>query len=288
MVSIITITYNGLSDTRRLLDSIPAGDDSLEVIVVDNGSREDEASVLQKLYPHIRALRLPSNLGFAGGNNAGLGIARGRLIYFVNNDAVFRPFDISALIRQLDADPCCGIVCPKILNADGSVQWAGFTPLTAITLRNATLGRGEPDDGRWDTPHPTPYAHGAAMMVRREAIEKAGMMSERFFLYYEELDWSERIRRAGYTIHYCPDSRIYHLESQATGQDSPLKTYYSTRGRLLFARRNLPPARRAAACAYLATVVATRDTLRALLRRRRDLATATIKGTVAGLWEIKN
>lgn len=283
MISIITITYNGLADTRRLLASIPADAEDVEVIVVDNGSRTDEAAELQRQFPHIRALRLERNLGFAGGNNAGLAVAQGEWIYFVNNDAMFRPFCLGPLVARLDADPKCGIVCPKLLNADGTVQWAGFTPLSPVTLRNATLGRGAPDDGRWDTPHPTPYAHGAAMMVRREAIAKAGAMSERFFLYYEELDWSERIRRAGYTIWYEPAARIYHNESSATGNGSPLKTYYSTRGRLLFARRNLPAARRIVACAYLATAVAARDAIRALLQRRPDIAKATLRGTAAGL-----
>jgi GT2 family glycosyltransferase len=104
------------------------------------------------------------------------------------------------------------------------IQFAGYTPLSSITIRNRAIGCGEEDKGQYDTPHPTPYAHGAAMMVKREAIEKVGLMPECYFLYYEELDWSMMMTRAGYDIWYEPACTIFHKESQSTGQNSPLRT----------------------------------------------------------------
>ena len=118
------------------------------------------------------------------------------------------------------------MVCPKIRFAwdNNPIQFAGYTPLSRITMRNRSIGFGEEDHGQYDAAHPTPYAHGAAMMVKREAIEKAGLMPECYFLYYEELDWSMMMRRAGYEIWYEPSTTIYHKESQTTGQQSPLRT----------------------------------------------------------------
>ena len=133
------------------------------------------------------------------------------------------------------------MVCPKIRFAwdDNPIQFAGYTPLSRYTMRNRSIGFGETDKGQYDTAHPTPYAHGAAMLVKREALEQVGLMPECYFLYYEELDWSMMFIRAGYAIWYEPACTIYHKESQATGQNSPLKTYYLTRNRLLFVKRNI-------------------------------------------------
>ena len=132
--------------------------------------------------------------------------------------------------------------------------------------------------GQYDTAHPTPYAHGAAMMVKREVIERAGMMPECYFLYYEELDWSMMISRAGYDIWYEPTCTIFHKESQSTGQNSPLRTYYLTRNRLLFVKRNSTGTSRYLSYVYLIAIVAVRDILKYSIQRRPDLAKATLKG----------
>lgn len=280
-LSIITINYNGLADTCALIDSIPSDDPSLEVIVVDNASREDEAAVIQQRYPHVRTIRSQQNLGFAGGNNLGIKAARGRYLFFINNDTLIpQGADLRVLIGRLDADPKIGMVCPKIRFAwnDNPIQFAGYTPLSRITLRNRSIGFGEADHGQYDTPHPTPYAHGAAMMAKREAIARAGLMPECFFLYYEELDWSLMLRRAGYDIWYEPACTIYHKESRSTGQQSPLKTYYITRNRLLFVRRNSQGVLRLLSYLYLTALVAVRDILKFTIKRRPDLAKATLRG----------
>lgn len=280
-LSIITINYNGLADTCALIDSIPSDDPSLEVIVVDNASREDEAAVIQQRYPHVRTIRSQQNLGFAGGNNLGIKAAHGRYLFFINNDTLIpQGSDLRVLIGRLDADPKIGMVCPKIRFAwdDKPIQFAGYTPLSRITLRNRSIGFGEADHGQYDTPHPTPYAHGAAMMAKREAIARAGLMPECFFLYYEELDWSLMLRRAGYDIWYEPACTIYHKESRSTGQQSPLKTYYITRNRLLFVRRNGQGVLRLLSYLYLTALVAVRDILKFTIKRRPDLAKATLRG----------
>ena len=283
-VSIITINYNGLADTCALIDSITFND-SMEVIVVDNASKADEASEIASRYPAVKVIRSNCNLGFAGGNNLGIKAARGKYIYLVNNDTLFKSgvSSLQPLIDRLESSPKIGAVCPKIRFAWETcpIQFAGYTPLTNITLRNHGIGYGEEDHGQYDTAHSTPYAHGAAMMLKREVIEKVGLMPECYFLYYEELDWSMMIARAGYEIWYEPASTIYHKESQATGQDSPLKNYYITRNRLLFAKRNRSGMLKILTYCYLIGIVGTKDVFKHLITGQQSLAGSTIRGIIS-------
>ena len=281
-ISIITINYNGLADTCALIDTIPFNNYPLEAIVVDNASQNDEATLLEQRYPQVKVIRSRKNLGFAGGNNLGMQAARGKYLFFINNDTLLRPqtSDLQQLINRLESDKKIGMVCPKIRFSWGNnpIQYAGYTPLSHITLRNKAIGYGEEDNGQYNIAHPTPYAHGAAMMVKREAIENAGVMPECYFLYYEELDWSLMIRRAGYQIWYEPACTIYHKESQTTGQDSKFRTFYITRNRLLFAKRNLQGANKYLSYSYLILLVAFKDIIKHSLRGRLDLIQATIHG----------
>lgn len=283
-LSIITINYNGLKDTCELIDTLPLKDKSIEVIVVDNASNQDEAAIIEERYPQVKVIRSKENIGFAGGNNLGIKAAQGKYLFFLNNDTLLKPqtSGLKPLISRLESSPKIGMVCPKIKFSWDSqlIQFAGYTPLSPVTMRNKAIGCGEADHGQYDTAHSTPYAHGAAMMVKREVIEKAGQMPECYFLYYEELDWSMMIRRAGYEIWYEPNCTIFHKESQTTGQNSPLRTYYITRNRFLFTRRNQQGMTKHISYLYLISLVATRDVLRYAFLRRMDLARATIRGVV--------
>ncbi len=283
-LSIITINYNGIKDTCELIDSIPFNN-NLEVIVVDNASKEDEASIISQRYPYVKVIRSKKNLGFAGGNNLGIREAKGDYILLINNDTYFKEFNIAPLIKRLKSSDIIGIVCPKLRFAWGNnpIQYAGYTPLTNITLRNNAIGFGEEDKGQYDTAHPTPYAHGAAMLIKREAIEKVGLMPECFFLYYEEIDWSMMFTRAGYEIWYDPSCTVYHKESQTTGQNSPLRTYYITRNRLLLVKRNYIGITKYLSYIYLIGIVATRDIIKYTLQGRFDL----VKSVCRGLFTIR-
>ncbi|MBE6256784.1 MAG: glycosyltransferase family 2 protein [Prevotella sp.] len=279
-ISIITINYNGLEDTCALIESIPFND-KMEVIVIDNASTNDEASEIESRYPYIKVIRSDHNLGFAGGNNLGIKAAKGKYIFLVNNDTIFKEFKIQALINRLESSDDIGIVCPKIRFTWGSnqIQYAGYTPLSKITVRNQAIGFGEEDKGQYETAHPTPYAHGAAMLIKREALEKVGLMPECYFLYYEELDWSMMFTRAGYKIWYEPACTIYHKESQTTGQNSPLRTYYITRNRLLLVKRNYDVFYKYLAYIYLILLVIPRDIFKTGLKGQYGLLKATLKGT---------
>ena len=278
-LSIITINYNGLKDTCALIESIPFND-KMEVIVVDNASDNQEADQISSRFPHVKVIKSDKNLGFAGGNNLGIKASTGKFIFLINNDTYFEDFNVRALIDRLNASSDIGIVCPKIRFAwsPKPIQFAGYTPLSNITIRNQAIGFGEEDHGQYETAHPTPYAHGAAMLIKREALNKVGLMPECYFLYYEELDWSMMFKRAGYQIWYEPKCTIYHKESQATGQNSPLRTYYITRNRLRLVKRNYQGLTKWLSFCYLIGIVGSRDILQQLLTGRLHHLKATLSG----------
>lgn len=241
MVSIITINYNQVALTCALIESLkkvtyPA----FEIIVVDNFSPEDPSDIITTQYPLVKYIRSNVNLGFAGGNNLGIRASVGKYLLFLNNDTEVDPGFLEPLVDLFENNPNAGIASSKILyhNSDQIIQYAGSTSINPFTGRNQRIGHMEKDLGQHDKLKETDLAHGAAMMVPRKVVEEAGTMPEFFFLYYEELDWCERIKRAGYRIYYVPASRVYHKESMSVGKNSTLKTYYMTRNRLLFMRRN--------------------------------------------------
>ena len=252
----------------------------MEVIVVDNASKGNEASIISKKYSQVKVIQSNRNLGFAGGNKIGIKEAKGKYIFLINNDTYFKDFNINSLINRLESSDKIGIVCPKLRFAWGNnpIQFAGYTPLSNITLRNKAIGFGEEDRGQYDIPHSTPYAHGAAMLIKREAIEKVGLMPECFFLYYEEIDWSMMFTRAGYEIWYDPSCTVYHKESQTTGQNSHLRTYYITRNRLLIVKRNYKGINKYLSYIYLIGIVAPRDIIKFTLHGRFDLVKAVYNG----------
>lgn len=241
LVSIITINYNQTQVTAELLQSVQQLNyPHYELIVVDNGSANDPTAALLQHMSTARIIRSEHNLGFSGGNNLGIQHAKGDYFLLLNNDTELPPNCLQTLIDCYQQQPNAGIVCPKIRYFDHPqpIQYVGYTPLNPISARNHTIGQYQADVGQYNQTTTTPYAHGAAMLVSRKVVEQVGLMPEIFFLYYEELDWSEQIRRAGYQIYVEPRATVFHKESVTTGKDSPLKTYYLTRNRILFMRRN--------------------------------------------------
>lgn len=281
-ISIITVNYNGIKDTLELIESLNQYIRSviIEIIVVDNASKQDEAALVAARYPDVITIRSEKNLGFAGGNNLGIKQATGRFIFLLNNDTYVRSDTFQYLIERLESLPEIGVVSPKIrfVSEGNPIQFAGYTQLSTITLRNNLIGFGEEDKGQYQQAYETNYAHGAAMILKREAIEKAGLMPECFFLYYEELDWCERIKEAGFTIWYEPRCEIFHKESQSTGQRSPLRTYYLTRNRLLYAKRNRKGLSRLLSYQYQLLMAFPKNLLVDALNRRLDLCKAQVNG----------
>jgi GT2 family glycosyltransferase len=227
-VSIITVNFNQPLITELFLNSVANCNtyQNIEIIVVDNGSIENHVPDWHSSFPQVHFIRSEKNLGFAGGNNLGIREASGDYLFLVNNDTEFSPGLIESLVNILDSKTAIGAVSPKILYFENPdiIQYAGFTKMNMNTGRNKCIGQMETDQGQFDAnTGPTGFVHGAAMMIRKEAIDKAGLMPELFFLYYEEMDWCEKIRNAGYEIWIEPKARIYHKESMTVGKNSLLK-----------------------------------------------------------------
>ncbi len=292
-VSVITVNFNQAQTTLKLLDSlcsIPYQD--FEIIVIDNGSEENPEHLLKSRYPEIIFLRSDKNLGFAGGNNLGINLSQGKYLFFINNDATVTGDTIPRLLELFTTIPRLGIVSPLICfdpsltrsNLD-IIQFAGATRINPITARNKTIGRMQKDFGQFREPAPTAYIHGAAMMIPRRIIEEVGRLEEAFFLYYEELDWCERIKNAGYKIYLEPRAKVYHEESIATGKDSPLKTYYLNRNRILFMRRHYSGLYLMAFTVFFVFISTPKNLAKYLIKGQWDHCKAFLR---AIYWHFKN
>ena len=241
LVSIVSVNYNTLADTLEFLESAqhltyPA----VEIIVVDNASRENPEAAIAAAYPNVKVIVSPTNLGFAGGNNLGLRVATGKYFMLLNNDTLLFPDFLNTLVDFMESNPDAGMASPKVLYPDGkTIQYAGALRINALTGRGKRLGLFEQDHGQYDKIYKTDLGHGAALIVPRKVVDETGMMPEIYFLYYEEHDWTEQVKRKGYSMYYIGTAKILHKESVSTGGDeSPLKVYYLTRNRILFMRRN--------------------------------------------------
>lgn len=286
MVSIITINYNGWQDTCELIDSLKRYETyPYEVIVVDNASQGDDVQCLRSAYPDARVVASDRNLGFAGGNNLGYRYASGNYLFFLNNDMLIKSPFLAPLVHRLQEGDYAGVSpCIHFLYKPGQIQYYGYRDMTRITLRHTT----EPFDTahveEFIKPAQTEVLHGGAMMFRREAIEKVGLMTEAYFLFYEEFDWSRRFREAGYKLFYEPSSNVYHKESMTIKPKTPLRNYYLTRSRIIFARRNNKGVSCFLSCLYLVLISAPHKILNYVRRGNWNMISSVWKGTFTGLF----
>ena len=241
LVSIVSVNYDQPEVTCEMLASLEKVTyPNFETLIVDNASPTKSPNIIKEKYPEIQLIISKKNLGFAGGNNIALKQAKGDYVLLLNNDTEVKPDFLESLVELMESDKKIGIVSSKILYfyEDNVIQYAGASPINPITSRGSHYGYKEIDNGQLDEVTETAYPHGACMMIRKSVLEELGLLYEGYFLYYEELDFAERVKRAGYKIYFQPNSSILHKESISTGKNSPLKTYYMNRNRLLFVRRN--------------------------------------------------
>lgn len=281
MVSVITVNYNNTKVTLELLESLYAHEGhALEVIVVDNASRENPEQRINEKFPQVKFIRSDRNLGFAGGNNLGIAQATGEYLFFINNDTAFTEPIISRLAALLDEDEAIGAVCPILVYPSGKIQFAGFTPINAWTGRNKCLT----SPASADLKLKTSYAHGAAFMISRTLVEKIGNMPEHYFLYFEELDWSAKITQLNFSIVVHTATQLIHKESQSVGSFSELKSYFMSRNRLLFMRRNFSHPSIAFFWLYFLLVASPLHIVRYLIAGNWNCARAHLAGI---FWNIR-
>jgi GT2 family glycosyltransferase len=291
-VSIITINFNQPEATCQLLVSIKEHyDNNVEIILVDNASDENFESEFKQIIPDILIIRSEVNLGFAGGNNLGISFANGDYIFLLNNDTEIVKGCIETLIVELKNDDKIGLLSPLILYDDDRsvIQYAGYTPLNYLTARNSQIGQFEKNIGQFDgITKETGFCHGAAVICRRVFLDKAGLMDENYFLYYEELDWCEKFKRIGKTINFTGKTQIFHKESITVGKDSAIKTYFMTRNRMLFIRKNTSVLNTIIFTIYYALLASPKTIISLRNKGRKDLVKWVIKGLMWNFTHQKN
>lgn len=230
-LSVIIVNYNTRDMTLECLRTLIGRLEGLstEVLLVDNGSSDGSADAVASAFPTVKLIRSNHNLGFGAGNNMALRQSSGKYFLLLNSDAFPRPGALPALVQYLEKNPDVGVVGPRLLNADGSLQISCFrypSPARAWleNLAISSLFRSHPKIGdyrRWphDTERAVDWVIGACLLVRREVYEKVGGFDERFFMYAEETDWQARIRDAGWKIGFTPAAEVTHLAG-ASGKEN--------------------------------------------------------------------
>lgn len=255
-VSILLVHYNTDALTHacvRSLSQLKRGGFRTQVIIVDNGSlkpyRLPPAYRNSKLFSVVRS---DSNLGFTGGNNLGIHLAveryNSQYIFLLNNDTTIAPNALQQLLMQMEQDASVGILCPKIYFSPGKefhrksyqkeergrVLWYAGGTIDWNNLTAFHRGVDEVDRGQFDTVEPTDFATGCALLIRREVLEKVGYLDKRYFMYFEDVDLSLRVKKSGYTIMYCPKAIVWHMNAGSSGGAGSNKhVYYQERNRYL-------------------------------------------------------
>jgi len=259
-IAIIILNYNGKQDTLECLESlqkINTKKAKVETIVVDVASKDDSAKVIKQQFPSVTLLEAKTNIGFTGGNNLGMHQAIKNNVDFImllNNDTTVKSDFLNPLLKRLKT-PKIGAVSPKIYfskgrefhtqsyhkNELGKVFWYAGGHLDWKNMYGRHLGVNEFDHGQFDQAGETDFATGCCIILPTKIIKKVGLLDNKYFLYFEDVDWSLRIKKAGYSIWYEPKSIIWHKNAGATqGSGSPLHQYFQTRNRMLFGLKYAP------------------------------------------------
>jgi GT2 family glycosyltransferase len=263
-VFVTIINFNGQKDTLACLDSLNKvliQNYELNVIVIDNASNDDSVRAISNFqFPisnktSIKIIESKENLGFAGGQNLGIKYALENgadFICVLNNDVVLDKALLQELLKTFEKDKDCGIVSPKIYFAKGfefhkdryqdsekgKVIWYAGGKMDWKNVIAYHNGVDEVDNGQFQNSELTEFASGCCELIKREVFEKVGLFDEKYFLYYEDNDLSQRAKKKGFKIYFQPKAIMWHLNAgSAGGSGSSLQDYYITRNRLLFGFR---------------------------------------------------
>lgn len=281
----IVVAYNGLVETLGCLEALAAQVyPTLEIHLVDNGSTDGTPARVAAAHPDVVIHALGENRGFAAAANVGLRVARERGAYalLLNNDTRFEPDLVARLVARATADPSIGLLSPLVLyeTPPGRI-WASGFDRHRLLLESRGGHRGEIDTGQVDPERDWDYLLGCALLVRPELIEQVGLLDERFFFTYEDLDYSIRARRAGWRLCCEPGARLLHRVSATAGEDSPLQNYHLGQASVRFFAKHAP--RLARPPIFLFRLASAARRLGRLARAGKwDAARAYLRGLATG------
>lgn len=254
-ICIITVNWNSFEVISENLDSLREMDyDNFVTVVVDNGSSDNSVSLLRERYPEVILLEAGKNMGLTGANNIGLRYALEHAADYcliLNNDTVSDPWLLRELVSAAEKTPRAAAYGAKIFYyAEPSRIWWGRTnwDRKRATFQNKDSRRYEHETDARSVEN-IDFANGCALFIRTSVLPTVGLMDERFFVYFEEVDWCFRARRCGHSILFVPSATLRHKVAVSSGgQGSAVMAYYEMRNQLLWARKNLPFGERVAFC----------------------------------------
>ncbi len=244
-VSIVILNWDGKKDTAVCLESLKKITyPNYHIILVDNGSHDDSSTYFKKNYAYVSLITIKENIGFTGGNNVGMKEAlkqNADYVLMLNNDTVVEPVFLNKLVEAAEEDKITGIFGPKILYYSKPYKiWSAGGNFIPFIGKARTIGINEEDGEQYDQKKEVAWVTGCAMFIRRSVLEKIGLLEEKYFSNYEDIDFCLTAKKKGFKILYVPKAIIYHkIAKDWGGLDSPLYIYYQVRNNLLFIKRNL-------------------------------------------------
>ena len=252
--AVILINWNSFECTRDCIESLRAMSyPDYDIILVDNNSQDGSGEELSRAYPEVIYLSLPENRGFTGGNNAGIRYSLNhnyKYSLLLNNDTFVESDFLEILASYLSDNPGTGAIQPKIyFNHDRKLLWNGGSWFNPWTGKDYVEGTGQSRSKTSESLKEPDWLTGCALMVRNDVIKKVGLLDESLFMYYEDVDYSFRIKKARYSLIYHPKSVIYHIAGASTrakkkgkeGFLNPIVHYYLIRNRIWFLKKYLEP-----------------------------------------------
>ena len=247
IISVVILSWNTKKILENCLQSLFAfkpGPYELEVIVVDNASTDGSPAMVKRKFKPVKLIENKENLGFTKGNNQGMKKAKGDYLLILNSDTLIKDKAPVKMARFLEDNPQVGVVGCKLLNPNGTNQpsYGPFPNLGIVMIMlfaEHWLG-GHLVRRSGEKTVATDWVMGAALMIKKEIIKKAGMFDEKIFMYMEENEWCYRIKKAGYQVVFYPEARITHLgrASSTTGRKDPILNIY--KGLIYFYQKHYP------------------------------------------------
>lgn len=248
-LSIVVLNWNVRDLLDRCLASLRSDRCALEIIVVDNASRDDSVALVRAKYPHATVIANTENRGFTGGNNQGIEASRGRYVMVLNPDTKVLGDALDRLAAYLDQHPAVGALGPQLLNPDRSIQSSRrrFPTLLTALFESTWLQGLAPQriltnyymaDVPPDQPHEVDWLNGACTVFRREVLDRVGLYdAQTFFMYSEELDLCRRVKEAGWQIVYLPEAQVVHYVGQSSDQVVAARHIYFQTSKVRYFRK---------------------------------------------------